>query len=88
MIVTTYTCDKCGHTQDTGSDMWSLRVSLDTSSGSHQFAMSKRDALWCHSCVSKLGLLPIPAASGPPVYNEEPTFEDMIRQIVREEVER
>ena len=86
-IVTKYVCDRCQHTQDTDDQMWNLGIYL---SGARSYYHSMhtpptRAALWCRACVETIGLLPgeKPADPAP----APPTFEDMIRAIVREEVQ-
>lgn len=89
MIVTTYTCDKCGHSQDTNDQMWSIGILIDdypTSSPSYSSRVPNPNRLWCRACVESLGLLPR-AKDAPPLPTPLPTLEDMVREIVREEVE-
>lgn len=80
-IVTTYTCDKCGHSQKTDEQMWHIGVAV-----SHR--QSLRDttpavtALWCRACVVNIGLFPTAAPAGEPRYKPQPTLEEMIREIV------
>ncbi len=80
-IATTFTCDKCGHAQDTDKQMWKLLVSLVHHGFQHNYSTSKREVLWCRTCVEKLGLLAIPGENER-VDMPQPTIEDMIREIV------
>ena len=95
MIVTTYTCDKCGHEQTKRDDMWDIGILARThgtvmapGTGLHPYSSSKAQELWCRPCVVELGLLPVPkpkakAAAKPP----PETLVDKIRVIIREEIE-
>ena len=89
MILTTYTCDRCGHAQEKSEQMWQIGVACIHASPS-QFAYSgapMHQQLWCRKCVEALGVIP------PPVYEkkepplEPPTLEDMIRGIVENVIE-
>ena len=98
MIVTTYTCDKCGHAQNKNDQMWDIGVVIG-----HHASIYGRDRtpasiygrdrtpnpvqLWCRDCIEELGLLPPGggAKDAPPLPDPPPTLEDMIREIVRQE---
>lgn len=88
MIVTTYTCDKCGREQTESKQMWEIGISAreSTIKFNKWVATPKESVLWCRSCVVKLGLLPS-AENDPPKPVPTPTFEDMLREIIREEME-
>lgn len=88
MIVTTYTCDKCGKTQTEPKQMWELGIVAreQTAHFGRWVGTPKESALWCRSCVVKLGLLPS-TENDPPKPTPTPTFEDMLREIIREEME-
>jgi len=82
-IKTTYTCDRCGHTQDNDKQMWKLLVSLAHHGNEHNYSTTKQEVLWCRSCVEKYGFLPIPSEKEKPdVPPPAPTIEDMILEIV------
>ncbi len=91
MIVTTYTCDKCGHEQTDNGQMWNIGVSVISHSHQQQHSYSRgplKGELWCRPCIVKLGLLPTSkVVNDPPQPDPVPTFEDMIREITREEID-
>ena len=92
MIVTTYTCDKCKHSQEDSNkprQLWEIGILLrEKKEGSYsQYSQApKATHLWCRSCVQKLGLLPQEKTT-PPTPTPTPTFEEMIREIIQEELE-
>ncbi len=89
MIVTTYTCDKCGHEQNHDVQMWDIGITVreKPSKNYSQYANSpKESALWCRKCTQSLGLLP-QKKTDPPTPKPTPTFEDMIREIIQEEMD-
>ena len=85
MIVTTYTCDRCGHSQPTDDQMWTVIVGINSGHYASQMPYKKREALWCRTCVEKLHLMP-PHVLKPADLPPPPTLEDMIREIVADEV--
>ena len=91
MIVTTYTCDKCGHEQIGSDQMWNIGISVTVYSRTPQYSHSReplKGELWCRPCVVKLGLLPTSeAVNDPPQPDPVPTFEEMIREIIKEEID-
>ncbi len=89
-IVTTYTCDKCNHEQDNSEEprqLWDLGIRLKEKRSHYtQFLESNKETvLWCRSCVVKLGLLPA-TADDPPVPHKKPTFEEVLREIIQDEL--
>lgn len=86
-IKTTWTCDKCGHSQDTGAQMWGIRLHVNHMTYDDGPSSSKHDALWCRDCTEGAHLLPPydkdETKHIPPV---PPTLEDLIREIVRSEL--
>jgi len=85
-IKTTYTCDRCGHSQDTGSQMWHVGAGLSESSYGDQTWSEKK--LWCRTCCEEFHLLKVPASiSTAHVPPEKPTFEELLRAIIAEEIE-
>jgi hypothetical protein len=92
MIVTTYTCDNCGHAQTTDDQMWQVGIAIEHS---HNYGYSyaswtnrafQHQQLWCRKCVDKTGLLTPALKSAEIVAAPTPTFEDMLRAIIREEI--
>lgn len=86
MIATRYICDKCGNSQETSSQMFSVGVVIEHV-GFTTYTRPKVTVLWCRKCTEEMRLLergeaeqaknPLPPA---------PTLEDMIREIVQEEI--
>lgn len=89
MIITTYTCDKCGHEQKEPKQMWAVgivaREQRDKTYTKYQDS-PKEKVLWCRSCLVKLGILPS-AVNDPPAPTPVPTLEDMILEIVQEAID-
>ena len=84
MIVTTYTCDRCNHQQTTYDQMWEVKI--DVQHLNSHTRLSQQHQLWCRKCLTEVGLLiPArdPAKTEPP---PQPSFEDMLREIIREEI--
>ena len=85
-IVTTYTCDRCKHSQTTCEQMWTLGIYLTSANCTYHTAYETptKSVLWCRACVESIGLL---CPTGKPAEQPAPapTIEDMIRAIAREE---
>ena len=83
-IITTYTCDKCGHKQINNDQMWEIGISLRHSGNPPTL---KPKQLWCRTCVEKIGLLvpspPLASAPAPAL-----TLEDIVRDIIQQEIEQ
>jgi len=89
VIVTTYTCDKCRHSQEGSEQMWDIGITVIHRPQPTRYSYSREPvekALWCRKCVESLGLLPA-EKTDPPTSTPTPTFEDMIREIIQEEIE-
>jgi len=81
-------CDCCGKEVPlpTGGEvaLWTIRVSLSSSDYESPFRQKKAE--WCRECIERVGMLP-------PIELEEkelpiptpPSFEDLVRIIIREE---
>lgn len=85
-----YTCDKCGHTQDTEDQMWETGVLLRHTGGRHIYSSNftpSFEQLWCRKCIVSVGLL-APSIKKESEPTTPPTLEDMIRDIVSEEIHR
>lgn len=86
MIVTTYSCDRCGSVVSGRDEITTVKIvvqlSWPTTSG---WERAKRD--FCQKCMKELGLHndtpPNPAKDNEP---PKPTFEDKLREIIREEI--
>ena len=88
MIVTIYTCDKCSRVQEEPEGMWEVGIVIRGMLGSKlsNFGPAPAEkALWCYDCVVRIGLLP-QKKDDPPKQDPAPTFEDMIREIIAEEI--
>jgi len=84
-IQTTYTCDCCGAKQETSDQFWVVQVMVrayDTMPGYSSDGGKLKH--WCRECCEKQDILPSLRTVG--VQFTPPTFEDLIREIVREEV--
>jgi ribosomal protein L40E len=88
MIEIKYICDKCEATQPTAQQMWMIRVQIGHHGGGYnQMPWSSKEEMWCRKCIEGLGLLPsfdqpAPESVPPP----PPSFEDMVREIARDEI--
>ena len=90
-IKTTYICDKCAYEQDTKEQMWNIGIlvkslELPHSNVAPRGNLPKVQALYCRKCVQVLGLLPSPEPEPGKPKPEPPTFEEMIREIVQDEI--
>lgn len=89
MITTTYTCDRCGQTQEKSREgpiqFWTITVTFSSGYGES----TAHDVLWCRPCAELFCILrPKLSASGQPVPQPtQPTLDDLIRAIVREEIQ-
>jgi hypothetical protein len=89
MIHIEYECDRCGHKQPTIDQMWDVGWGFCSSSGSlfsqHSYAKTVPviRGMWCRKCLEKWNFLP----TEKPVPATLPTLEDMLREMVREEIE-
>lgn len=92
MIVTTYTCDKCKHSQEhpqSPKQLWDIGIGIETAGCSSYYSTSPKLAhkqMWCRSCVIKAGLFPPSRTDEEKTPTPPPTLEDMIREIAREEI--
>ncbi len=88
MITTTYTCDKCGHQQDTGTQMWYIGITITHHNTPAQASPHKDlHKLWCRTCVEDVGLLPFSTRPKTNSTISIPSIEDMIRQIAQEAID-
>jgi len=93
MITTIQTCDRCKRDLEKGESLIAVGVvycfgpSISPYSGS-TIHSSDSEAQWCRTCMIKMGLLHHDA-HGNQVKTPEPlpTLEDLIREIVREEIQ-
>ena len=100
MIKTTYTCDRCGHTQETSNQMWCVRIEINTAPAefdpviahlthidTSRLSAASIGKLWCRECVEGFGHLPQSVPTTPPPPTKEESFENMLRAIVRDEID-
>jgi len=86
-IFTEYTCDRCGHKQQTPEQMWTVLIMIKSGAGQRSYSVigsEKHVADWCRKCMERFDLLPqdeLPATE----IKEHVTIEDLIREIVRDE---
>lgn len=85
MIKTTYICDRCGSAQDKPEQMWEIvlrfrEITLSLSAGS---PIAK--AVWCRKCCEAFPHLLWDKSS--PIPETAPTIEDLLREVVRAEIE-
>jgi len=88
MIATTYTCDRCGKTQDSPKDMYMVGVSVREFTSVpqyNQYITLKPKALWCRDCVEGIGLL-VPSPKPKEPVNST-TLEDIVVELIQEELE-
>ena len=87
MITTTITCDKCGKDiTDRNLQKWHVRVQYTCDKSCVYGTSSITGELqWCRSCFERTGL--VPAIETKVTKEERMSLEDLIREIVREEVQ-
>ena len=89
-VTVTYKCDRCGVESNTHEHQWNVHVIAKTISGvvsSYDVPNYKMHV--CRDCLEALGLAPrlkktLP--EGSEIYKT--TFEDIVREVVREELNR
>jgi len=86
MIVTTYSCDRCGVTQNKPDQMWFIGIDL-YHFGQGPLPYRNQSTLWCRQCVSDVGVS-FPTERGPAALPAEATLEDKIREIIQSELRR
>lgn len=81
---TTHSCDRCNKTTEL-NELWSVGVSVTTKVYGDQYATDKIKADWCRNCCDALNLIvPKPKKSEPAT--AQPSLEDVVREIVRQEI--
>ena len=90
MITTIYKCDRCKKEQTVPKQMWEIGIRYRSAGGleSADYAYRVKECrLWCRSCCDDLQIInalrqepdkPVPAVV---------TFEEQLREIIREEIE-
>lgn len=84
-IKTTWTCDRCGHTQDNDDQMWNVGIAVNAVRV--PLSVNQHKQLWCRKCVVGIGLLPPATISKGVEPPAAPTFDDLLRDIIREEID-
>lgn len=101
MKTTRYSCDRCGHTQNSDrklsdSDRWMRTVTLLMEDGCperHDFGyrndLSSRNAvksvLWCYECTVSVGLPALKEMKDEPE-STSPTIEFLVREMIHDEI--
>lgn len=84
MKVITYTCDRCKSSDTVNKiDLIPIKILLSD----HNSAVKQAD--WCRRCLASYGLAKASEDIKNPIVKIEPppTIEDIIREIVREEIQ-
>ena len=84
-VKTIYTCDRCGHEQDTIEQMWTIRIVVSHGNSHPSTAVAGRNlVLWCRKCCDVHQLInepnPTPTVPAPKIL----TFEDRLKALVEE----
>ena len=89
--ITTYTCDRCKKSATDTTTRPLFRVHLEINVPSNvrsDHRVRPKQAEWCADCMDAMGLVECVRVNA--VYVPEqpvPTFEDLLREIVREEIQ-
>ena len=88
MITTIYQCDRCGHEQSNDTQMWSIAIAVEHRAHIYNATSFRAQKYWCRACGDKFNLVvdPPKPSTGEP-QKPEVTFEDKLREIIREEIE-
>ena len=87
MIKTTYTCDRCGQEQVDSKDKPIQYVTVRVSYSFGYGETDRLSALWCRPCADALHLLATPPREGVEPTSPQPSLEDILRTIIREEMQ-
>lgn len=87
-IETKYSCDKCGHSQPTASQMWHICIGYGSLESNHAPAYYEtHQQMWCRNCMENQGILRGDNNPKEKIPSEpSPTLDDILRQIMREEI--
>lgn len=91
-VTVTYSCDRCEHSQTNPEQPRMMRsVIFGFANSLHdttlsQYTHTKHQKMWCDSCLKEVGLIEKPKKEQTAVY-VAPTFEEMLREIMREEIQ-
>jgi len=81
-VETTYTCDRCGHSQKTSDQMWEVGFAYRSRHGGSYTIQAP--SWWCRGCLEHFDVLPATTPLDPPP--TPPTLEDLIRELVQDEL--
>lgn len=82
---TTFTCDRCGtQAVDDQKFLSEVGITLPELYSSYGGTVRVATASWCSSCITAMGLQHPKKTEVAPA--PKPSFEDAIREIIREEV--
>lgn len=83
MRTTTYKCDRCGAESVDKNTLHKVKAGY----GDYTSDVNGRQAEWCKKCCVETGLAHQNLAPEVKPLDPLPTLEDMIREIVREEIQ-
>lgn len=87
MKVTTYSCDRCAATVERPEDLMSITIFVAL--GGCSYSTPSHSAEWCRSCVVNTGMkekLKPGKDDVPPDPEHPPSFESLLRELIREEI--
>jgi hypothetical protein len=80
-VVVTYGCDRCGHTQNTEDQMWTVEALVYHQTRPDLYSRGsarQKPQLWCRACCDALGILPQAPTKKTPA-PDPVTLESLIR---------
>ena len=87
-ITTTWTCDKCKHSQNTKEKMFHVLLYVQIDNVVSTINAPRLEALWCRRCVESVSILPVlKNEDNKHVVTPCSTLEDIIREIVQSEMQ-
>ena len=91
-IITAYVCDRCGHSQPSDHQMWQVGIACHATrtsgySSSLDYKAFQATRMWCRGCCEAVGVLPPHAPRKAETATAQPSFEDIVRDMIREEIE-
>jgi hypothetical protein len=83
MTKTTYTCDRCGAEVERG-ELFGIEIVVENV---HYYVRreAKKQKEWCRQCITDAGLIVYERLVNPEI--TPPSFEDLVREIIREEIQ-
>jgi hypothetical protein len=86
-VTTIYKCDKCGAVQNTDNQFWTIGVTAKSRERTSDSFVQGKSMEVCRPCLESFGLFVSKKIEEAPEYNP-PTLEELIREIIRNEVDR